>query len=199
MMKWTLGRIIIAAAGAVVILTCIIFAIPFITVPYNVEETYTDTIIKQEPYVATEPYISLEIQQKEEIIYHGTPYSVPHGVSIPFSVSKDDSRLLGSFNLPATGGFYLYSSAGQILYEQLGAQGNVDIPLREGNYTVTIRERVMWGGQMSIDIRLVYTAEEEVTAYREVTKYREVPVTEEKQRTRISYKKASIWEIIFVH
>jgi hypothetical protein len=198
-MQWSGKRIVAVGVSAAVALTCIIFAIPFNTVPYNTVETYEDTETKQEPYEATEPYVSLEMCEREEIIFQGTPYSVPLGINIPFSVVKAGARLVGIFELPALGGFYLYSSAGKVLYEQRGARGNVNIPLTEGDYRVMVRERVSWEGRVNIDLRLKWTEPGEVTRYREVTKYREVPVTVEKERTVTKYKKASLWQIIFGH
>jgi len=194
-----LRRIIIIAVSAAIVLTCIVFAIPFVTVPYYTVETYEDTEIKQEPYTVTEAYVVIETCEREEIIFEGTPYSVPLGISVPFSVVRADTRLFGSFKLPAPGGFYLYSSTGKILYEQLGTQGDIDISLPEGKYKVIVRERVLWEGRVYIDLRLKWTEPGEVTRYREVTTYREIPVTIEKQRTIISYKKAALWEIIFGH
>lgn len=198
-MKWSLPRIIIMAVSAAIVLTGIVFAIPFKTVPYDTVETYEDTETKQESYTVTEAYMSREMCQREEIVFEDTPYSVPQGISVPFSVAKPDTRLVGSFKLPASGGFYIYSSTGKILYEQRGDQGDIDISLPEDRYNVVVREGVSWGGRVSIDLRLKWTESGEVTRYREVTKYREIPVTIEKQRTVTSYKKASLWGIVFGH
>ena len=192
-------KIIIIGIISAIVLTCIVFAIPFITLPYYTIETYKDTEIEQEPYTVTEAYKELQMREKEEIIFQGTPHSVPYGISIPFSVSKADARLVGSFELPAPGGFYLYSSSGNILYELLGDRGHIDIPLPEGKYSVLVRERVLWQGQITIDLRLKWTEQVEVTKYKEVTKYRDIPVIKEKQQTVTNYKKVSLWNTIFGH
>lgn len=191
------GKILIIAVNAVIVLTCIIFAIPFNTVSYYTIEAYYDTEVKQEPYVATESYVSKELAEKTETLYDGTPYSVPHGIRVPFSITKPDTKLLGSFELPASGGFYIYASAGRIVYEQLGERGNIDISLPKGEYEALLRERVMWNERVNLRLILKWTEMEEVTKHKEVTKYREVPTLVEKQRTVTNYKKASFWEIIF--
>ena len=139
----------------------------------------------------------MEICEREESVYDGTPYSVPEGISAPFSITKTDTRLVGRFELPAPGGFYVYSSAGKIVYEQLGTQGNVDIYLPKDDYEALLRERVSWEERVYLNLKLQWTEQCEVTRHREVTKYREVPVTVEKQRTVTEYKKASLWEVIF--
>lgn len=192
-------RITIIVVSAAIILTCIIFAIPFNTVPFYTVEIYQDTEIKQEPYTVTESYVSLEVYEREETIFEGSPYSVPLGISVPFHVAKPDTRLVGNFKLPATGGFYLYSSSGKILYEQLGSQGDVDISLTEGEYKAILRERVSWEERVYLNLKLKWTEPGEVTKYREITKYREVPVIVERQQTVTNYRKASFWEIIFGH
>lgn len=195
--QWSMRRKAIASVIAAIIIACIIFSIPILTVPCSTIEIYTDTEMRKEPYTATEPSISYETRQREKVILQDTPYSVPDGISVSFSVTEADSRLDGSFRLPADGGFYLYSSTGAILYEQLSSAGAIDIPLDKGTYKVTVRERVLWGERMNIDLRLKWTEEEEVTEYGEVTKYHEIPVTVEKQRTVTGTRKSSIWGIIF--
>ena len=198
-MIWTIKKIIIVSICGVIAVTCIIFTIPFITVPYEVTETYIDTEMTQELYTTTEPYISLEECEKEELIFNDTPYSVPYGISVPITVSKPDSRLAGNFQLPAQGGLYIYSSTGKIVYEKLGDQGTIDIPLAEGNYTAVLRERAEWGVKLYLNLKLVWSEMGEVTRYTEVSSYREKPVAVEKQRTVTRYKKMSLWKIIFSH
>jgi len=190
-------KVMVIAVVGVIVLVVIIFSIPFNIVPYRTIEIYQDIEMKQEPYVDTESYVSLEICEREEPVYDGTPYSVPEGISAPFSVTQADTRLVGRFELPAPGGFYVYSSAGKIVYEQLGTQGNVDIYLPKGDYKALLRERVSWEERVSLNLKLQWTELCEVTRHREVTKYREVPVTVEKQRTVTECKKVSLWEVIF--
>ena len=109
-MDSSIKRIIIIAVGAAVVLVCIIFSIPFNTVSYPEVETYQYTDFQQEPYETTERYVSVEMVEKEETIFDDTPYSVPLGISVPFSITSADARLVGRFELPAPGGFYIYSA-----------------------------------------------------------------------------------------
>ena len=190
-------RIIIIAVSAAIVLICIIFAIPFNTVSYYTTETYYDTEVKREPYMTTESYVSKELCEKEETLFDGTPYSVPHGIRVSFSTTQANTKLIGSFELPAPGGFYVYASAGKIVYELLGERGNIEISLPEGDYEAVLRERVSWEKQVYLNLVLKWTELEEVTKYKEVTKYREVPTLVEKQRTVTNYRKASFWEMIF--
>jgi len=198
MTRWLTGRrLIITIVGAAIVLTCIIFSIPFNTVTYYTTETYYDTEINQEPYPATEPYVSKELTQKEEILFNGVRDSVPYGISVPFTVPQDGSTLTGRFELPAPGGFYLYASAGQIVFEQLGEQGGFELSLKGGEYRALLRERISWEEKLSLSLKLTWMELEDVIKYREVTRYRDVSVQVEKQRTVTNYKKASLWQIIF--
>lgn len=196
-MEGSSKRTITIIAGSVIVLVCIVFAIPFNTVAYDIIETYSDTEMKQEPYVAKEPYISKELREKEETIFDDTPYSVPAGISVPFSVTKANARLAVSFELPASGGFYIYSSSGGIISENLGQRGEFEISLSRGDYKALLRERMVWGKKVSLRLKLKWEELGDVTKYSEVTKYRDVPVAVEKQRSAIRYKNASLWELIF--
>jgi hypothetical protein len=197
-MYWTRKSITITALVAAAIITCIVLTIPFIRVPYSSLENYTETEFKNEPYTGLEPYNRLEIQERYEIVYDGTPFSVPEGISIPFDIVNDNTRLIGSFSLPAPGGFYLYlSTTGRIVYEQLGSQGYIDLGLPPGQYKALVRERALWEGRIFIYLALQWAEEVEVTDYREVTEYRKEPVSVVKQRTVTDYRRASMWEIIF--
>jgi len=100
-MEGNIGKIIIIIVSAVIVLTCTIFTIPFNTVPYSRIETYHDTEIKQEPYIATESYVVQEMLEREETIYADTPYSVPLGIRVPFKITHASTMLVGSFKLPA--------------------------------------------------------------------------------------------------
>lgn len=190
-------RTITIIVASVIVVVCIVFAIPFNTVTYSVIETYSDTEMKQESYVAKEPYTSRELQNKEETIFDDSPYSVPLGISVPFSVTKSSTRLAVTFRLPAPGGFYIYSSAGGIISETLGQRGELEIPLSKGDYKAVLRERMVWNEKLYLRLRLKWEEMEDVTKYNEVTKYREVPVTVEKQRPAVRYKNVSLWELIF--
>ena len=197
MLKRNNRRIIIITVIAAIILICIIFSIPFNTVELDTIETYQDTEIKKEPYVATESYVALETHEIENTIYDCTSKSVYSGLSVPFSVTQADSRLVGSFELPSPGDFYVYSSADNEVYEKLGTKGDIDISLPKGEYRALLRERTYAGKPLYLNLKVKWAEKAEVTKNREVTKYREVTVEVEKQRTVTEYGKVSFWEIIF--
>lgn len=190
-------RVVTIGLSSAIVLTCIVFAIPLKTVPYQSIETYYDTEMKREPYVADERYVTEELREKSETLFDGSPYSVPSGINIPVSIDKANAQLVGSFELPAPGGFYIYSSSGRIIYEKLGKRGTFEISLPEGEYEALLRENVMWGEQVYLRLIVKWTELEEVTKYTKVTKYREVPVQVEKQRTVTKYRKASLWKLLF--
>ena len=190
-------KIGIIALCTVIVLTGIIFTIPFNTVSYEVMETYYDTEIRQEPYIAKEPYSSKELVDKQETIFNDTPYSVPYGVTVPLSITKSKVELVGHFELPGSGGIRIHVPSGQILYEQLGQRGDFQISLAKGEYTAVLRDSMVWGKPVRLTLTVKWTELEEVTKYREVTKTREVPVQVEKQRSVTKYRKASLWELIF--
>lgn len=191
------SRIVIITIIAVIVLILIIFSIPFNTVSFDTTETYQETEVKKEPYTATESYVSSETIEKEDTIYDGSPDSVYSGVNVPFSITQSNSHLVGRFDLPSPGDFYVYSSADNIEYELFGANGNIDVPLPKGEYRALLRERTYAGKPLYLNLKVKWTETDEVTKQREVTKYREVPVKVDKQRTVTQYKKVSFWEIIF--
>lgn len=192
-----IARIILCIIGAAVILTCIIFAIPFITVTYYTTETYYETETRQEPYTVIKSYVTSELTVKEETLYDATARSVPYGIRVPFTVTKDDTRLIGSYELPGPGGLYIYGTAGRIIYEKLGEMGNIDIALPVGEYEALLRERISWEYDLYLKLVLTWIEPAEVTKEREVTAYRDIPVTVEKQRAITNHKKTSMWRIIF--
>ena len=190
-------KIIITVLISAIVLICIIFAIPFNTVSYEAIETYYETGIKQESYIAKEPYTTKELVDKQETIFNDRPYSVPFGTNVPVSITKSSAELIGHFELPGRGGIRIQSPSGKIIYEQLGQQGDFQISLPQGEYTVVLRDSMVWGEPVYLNLVLKWTEAEEVTKYREVTKNREVPVKVGKQRSVTRYKKASLWEMLF--
>jgi hypothetical protein len=184
--------VIAAFAAAGIILT-----VPFNTVSYQASEVYQVNEVRQESYTSSESYVSVEPCEKEETVFNDSPYSVPNGIRVPFLVSAPDTRLVGSYQLPAQGGFYLYSSAGKILYEQIGVKGDIDIPLARGEYEALLREGLAWKDKIYVKLVLKWPARCEATKYREVTNTREIPVTVEKERTVTKYRNISLWELIF--
>lgn len=190
-------KIIIIALSLVIVLICILFTIPLISASYDVEETYHDTEIKQETYVAKEPYITKELVDKQETIFNDRPFSVPFGTNVPVSITKPSAELICHFELPGRGGIRIHTASGKIVYEQLGQRGDFQVSLPQGEYTVVLRDSMVWGKPVYLSLTLKWTEAGEVTKYREITKNREVPVQVEKQRSVTRYKKASLWELIF--
>jgi hypothetical protein len=190
-------RVIATVLFGAFVLVCIIFTVPFASVPYEEVEPYQVTGVRQESYLDTESYVVTEPCEKEQMVFNDTPYSVPGGTRVPFSVTEANTRLTGSFQLPAQGGFYLYLSAGKIAYEQIGAKGDIDIPLPKGEYEALLREGLSWKDKIYLKLNLKWPALCEVTRYREVTKTRDIPVTTERHRTVTRYKNASLWEMYF--
>lgn len=189
---WKLAAI---GLGSAIMLTCIVFAIPLKTVPYQTVETYYETEMETESYVVKEPYVTEEMLEKSTVFFNGFGIVVPDGFDIPFFIDKPNAQLAVTFHNPFPGGLYIYS-AGRIIYEKLGNQGTFEIPLPEGTYKAKFRENLMWGEQVYVRLVVKWTELEEVTRYKERTEYREVPVEVEKQRTVTTYQKVSIWELI---
>ncbi len=190
-------RLITIGTGLLFLAVCIIFALPLRTVSKQATVTYFETVIEQEPYVINEAYTVSEVHDKSKILYDDVRLSVPGGINIPFIIDKPNSRLTISFESPAPGGFYIFSSASHILYEQFGNEGTFDIHLPEGEYTGRFSENAMWSEKVHISILMKWTEQVEVTKYKEVTKHRDVPVKVERQRTTTVYEKASIWQLLF--
>lgn len=194
--EWLKGRPLWGGVIGAVVLICILFAIPFRTVPYPVVETYEDIEIRWEPCQVPEAQPAAVVE-REVTVYEGEPYSTPNGITVSFAVAAEQARLAGNFRLPAPGGFYLYSSTGRIIYEQLGTEGVVDIPLASGEYRVLLREGVFWGGNMRLSLKLRWTEVLGAADSGEISGYCGKPVTVEKQHTVTRYKKASLWQTIF--
>lgn len=172
----------------------VISAIPLWTVAYQVEESYQDVEVIWEPCEVPGAEGSTGMIEREETVYEGEVYSTPGGLSVPFSVARANARLVGSFRLPAPGGLYLYSASGRIIYEQLGTEGEVEVPLAEGKYRVLLREGVFWGGNMRLSLKLKWTEPRAAEAM--VSSYCQKPVVVERQRTVTRYRKASLWQIM---
>jgi hypothetical protein len=190
-------RIITIVIISVIVLFGIVSAIPFNTVSYETVETYYEPGVKQEPYTTKESYVVQELIDKQETLINDSPYTVPYGISVPVLITKADALLIGQFQLPGSGGIRVQTASNKILYEQLGQQGNFQIPISKGEYTVVLRDSRIWGKPASISLIVKWTELGPVTKYRDVTKNREVPVQIEKQRAITKSKKASFWEMIF--
>jgi len=196
-MEYGNNRTIVIVIISILILFCIVAAIPFITVSYEIEKTYYETGVKQETYTVKEPYIAKEMVDKQETIFNGNPTTVPYGITVPVIISKDDSLLVGHFELPGSGAIRVQSASNKTIYEQLGQQGNFQIPLTKGEYTVVLRDSRIWGQPARLSVMVKWTEMGEAAKYLEVTKTRDVPDQVAKKRQVTKSKKASLWEIIF--
>ena len=184
------------ALGVVFIVVLLVLLLPLKTVSTEISETYYVTEMRQETSTVNEPYVIEEMREKSETIFDGYSLAVPNGIDIPFYIDKPDAQLIGRFEVPTTGGFYIYSS-GRIIYEELGSQGAFEIALSEGKYMARLRESTMWGEECYVKLVIKWTELEKETKYRETIEYREVPVQVEKQRAVTKHEKVSIWEWLF--
>ncbi|OGO59469.1 MAG: hypothetical protein A2025_01615 [Chloroflexi bacterium RBG_19FT_COMBO_47_15] len=178
-------------------LIAIVFALPLKVISTETIETYYVTEMKQEAYSISEPYVTEEILEKTEVFADGFYKVIPSGIIISFNIDRPDAQLVGKFENPIPGSFAIITSANRILWETLGSQSAIDLPLSQGQYLARFRENVMWGEDCYIYLAMKWTEVQEVTKYKEITKYREVPVQIEKQRTIAKQDRISIWKQIF--
>ena len=178
-------------------LIAIVFALPLKVISTETIETYYVTEMKQEAYSISEPYVTEEILEKTEVFADGFYKVIPSGIIISFNIDRPDVQLVGKFENPIPGSFAIITSANRILWETLGSQSAIDLPLSQGQYRARFRENVMWGEDCYIYLAMKWTEVQEVTKYKEITKYREVPVQIEKQRTIAKQDRISIWKQIF--
>ena len=173
----------------------IIFAIPFLTVAVPVTEPYWETVMKTEPYSATETYTDMEAYVTTEtrtdtVVNQQVGYG---GWTQSFKVAKADSTVTIEVNNYG-GGYY------QPRYFIMGDNYSPYSPWSPGNPWYGGWDN--WGGGQSwATVRINYP--EEVTKYRpviktrEVNKYREVPTQVLKERTVIQNVKMSVWQSMF--
>ena len=178
-------------------LIAIVFALPLKVISTETIETYYVTEMKQEAYSISEPYVTEEILEKTEVFADGFYKVIPSGIIISFNIDRPDAQLVGKFENPIPGSFAIITSANRILWETLGSQSTIDLPLSQGQYLARFRENVMWGEDCYIYLAMKWTEVQEVTKYKEITKYREVPVQIEKQRTIVKQDRISMWKQIF--
>jgi hypothetical protein len=179
------------------ILIAIVFALPLKVISTETIETYYTTEMKQEAYSVSEPYVTEEVSKKNEVFADGFYKVVPSGIIIQFNIDKPDARLVGKFENPIPGSFSIITSPNRILWETFGTQGDIDLPLSQGQYLARFRENVMWGEDCYIYLAMEWTETQQVNKYVETIKYREVPIQIEKQRTITKEDRISIWEQIF--
>lgn len=179
------------------VLIAIIFALPLKVISTETTETYYVTEMKQEAYSVSEPYVTEEVYEKTEVFADGFYTVVPSGVVIPLNINKPDAHLIGKFENPIPGSFVIITASNRIMWEKLGNQGSIDLPLAQGQYRARFQESAMWGEDCYIYLAMKWTEVQQVTKYKEITQYREVPVQVEKQHTVVKQNRISIWEQIF--
>lgn len=188
-------KVIITIAIPLLVIS-IIFALPLLTTAVPVTEKYWETVMKTEPYSATETYTDMEPYVTTEtrtdtVINQAVGYG---GWIQSFKVAKADSTVTIEVNNYG-GGYYpphyfIISDNVNPYYSPWSSWS----PWYGGWDS--------WGaGQSWATVRVNYP--EEVTKYRpvtktrEVTKYRDVPTQVLKERTVIQNVKMSIWESMF--
>jgi hypothetical protein len=192
--KW---KLFVGGIIAAFVLIAIVFALPLKIISTETTETYYVTEMQQEAYSVSEPYVTEEVYEKNEVFADGFYKVVPSGITVPLNIDKPDARLVGKFENPIAGSFAIITSANRILWETFGNQGIIDLPLSQGKYFARFRENVMWGEDCYIYLAMEWSEVQEVTTYKDTIKYRKVPVQVEKQRTIVIQDRTSIWKQIF--
>jgi len=179
-------------------LVAIVFALPLVTIATETTQTEYATEIKQESYVANEPYVTKEPVEKTKVVASGFYQVLPAGVIVPFSVDKPASLLIGQFENTVPGSFNVLTDNNRIIWETLGSRGTINLSLSPGEYQARFRENLMWGEDCYLYLAIRWTETEQVTRYQPVVKYREVPIQVEKRKTTIIAEKVSVWKYLFM-
>ncbi len=204
-------RVMITAIGTPIVVIAILMALPIMTVPVQVTESYWDTEIKTEPYTTTETYTDQEAytaqqMQSETVLNEQASYG---SYSRSFTVNQAGATV--SIDLSSSGTPYYYAPRYYIIsdnyspyYRPWGGGGYY--PWSGGGYWYgpgwdSGYYGGGYGGQPWITVRISYpqnvTQYRPVTKTREVTKYREVPTQVRKERTVTQYVKMSVWQAMF--
>jgi hypothetical protein len=210
---------------AIIVVICVVFAIPFVNKPVQVIETYTDTEYKEEPYTESEPYTTQVTTQvtesKSQTLYDGTLVELWHrvlpdrwGTEVYFNldlIGKSHPVVSGSWEIAdVSNTFYVTITDPSFIqvYKYWGVQGATQaddfefIPKLSGTYVMRFSSdyvRLVKYGRLTIVFKWdeVSTKSTERTEYKEVTKYRQVPVEVTKERTVTKYEKTSVWKLLF--
>ena len=209
--------------GAAIVIICSIFAIPFMKVPVDVVETYTETEYKQEAYTEREPYkVTGEVTEKSsETLFDGTLVELWRrimpdrwGTEVYFTIDlqgKPNLVVSGSWEIEdfpnafyvviTDPGFHqVYTYKGSEVAPQ--SDDFQFVPKYSGMYLMrfsTEYKRVIKYARLTLVLSWdeAATTTTERTEYREVTKYHQVPVQVQKQRTVTEYKRVSFWGFLF--
>ena len=210
---------------AVIVVICIVFAIPFVNKPVQVVETYTDTEYKEEPYTESEPYttqVTTEVtESKSQTLYDGTLVELWRrilpdrwGTEVYFDIDvigKSNPLVSGSWEIADVSNIFYVTITDPgftQVYKYWGVQGAVQadefefVPKLSGKYVIrfsTDYVRLLKYSRLTIALKWdeVSTKTTERTEYREVTKSRQVPVEVTKERTVTKYEKVSVWKLLF--
>ncbi len=211
--------------ACVIVLVCIIFALPLVKVPVQVTEKYTETEYQQEAYTESEPYTvqvtSPSTEDKSQTLFDGSLVVLWHqilpdrwGTELDFDIDlggKSNPVVTGSWEIAdVTNTFYVtITDPGYIdVYKFRGIQNapqsdNVEfIPKLPGTYVMRFSSdfvRLTKYARLSMVLKWSepITVNEQRTESRDVTKYRQVPVQVPKERTVTQYKFISIWSKLF--
>jgi hypothetical protein len=190
-------KIYLAGISTAVLIIAVIFAIPMKTVTIESTATYNDVEKITEPYTEQEPYIAYSNNANTRILVNGFYKVVPNGTTVPFTIDKPDSRVIGQFENSIPGRFAILGIGDRVIWETMGSRDVIDLPLEPGQYKALFKEDVMWGEDCYIFLTVQWGESEPVIEYKEVTKYREVEVPVEKQKTIESEIRVSLWNYIF--
>jgi hypothetical protein len=179
------------------VIIVILFAIPMKTVTVENTVTYHDIETINEPYTELEPYVSYTDSSNTRVLINGFFKVVPNGVSVPFTIDKLNSRIIGHFENTIPGRFAILGIGDRVVWETTGSRDIVDLKLEPGNYKALFKEDVIWGEDCYIFLTAQWGESKSVVEYREVTKYHKVPVEVDKQQTSEKQITIPLWNYIF--
>ncbi len=190
------------------VILAVVFSLPLWKVPVEINETYTETEYKEEPY---KEVVTFKISPKKQMILNNNYHMltiVPVTVNtkgyltgefstgiMAMLIDQDTSNMdvdqlfiKGKLTVSNSRGLVLYSSAE---YTQLG---QFKFPVMPDTYYFRVKGSLSAKYEDRFNL-VVY--KEWDTETKEVTRYRQVPIQVEKQRTVTKYEKASLWKLIF--
>jgi hypothetical protein len=221
--KWSGWKPIVIGISVAIVIICIIFAVPFLKMPLEVVETYTETEYKEEAYTEREPYkVTGEVVEKSsETLFDGTLIELGRrimpdrwGTEVYFTIDlsgKPNPVASGSWEIEDfVNAFYVTITDPRFnqVYTYKGSEVAPQsddfqfVPKYSGMYLMRFSTHYIRADKY-VRLTLVLswdgaaTTTTERTEYREVTKYRQVPVQVEKQKTVTKYKRVSIWGLLF--
>jgi hypothetical protein len=190
-------KIYLAGILTTLIIIAVVFAIPMKLVTIESTSTYSDVEKISEPYTELEPYIAYNDNSNTQILINGFYQVIPNGTTVPFTVDKANSRVIGHFENSIPGRFAILGIGDRVIWETTGSRDVVNLTLEPGQYKALFKEDVMWGEDCYIFLTVQWGESEPVIEYQEVTKYREIEVPVEKQKIIEKETRISVWNYIF--